>query len=937
MQNNKNYTSLSAKVMVTLLLSLLSLRVIAADILNESFDFQSSWILNGDVKIENSELSFKANHSSTYANYSAIQVPQTYTLTLEAAIKKYSESDKDALGMRIRNGQYVLELRFREEGLFVKTLNKKTELKYDNYYEKDRLIESSTEKLTKVPSGDKVSDELYQAVVKDGVASLYHGNKRLLTFDMPLDNNKNNIDVIQLWSDGITDNYSESKVMGFALTNNDSDYFNVFNFIPEPSYNTEHNGNRNLSFHDKFETDLRRQNNPLFSWSNAGGIYLNESSVFRASLSHKSDFDSQNWEIGIGRGGQIYSFKTTAGELIPPQYHKGAEWIDEVFQVVTANTLTNNRDPIAYSSRNFVHQAGTYWSKSLGQGINKETTFLDPKRLGKSFNSPMLAENFDAKENAYYSLVWGQHSHVPSIYRSKQLFYTKIKDLGDGVIEFTNVITNSGDYTINWLNLPWGGVRKSVLPTQIISDRATESYKESLSNFGQVTYAETKPDDDMGLIDHDKTLGWFAWVNKNKNQGLGLVFGQDQYFDKINADYHWKPSHFKWGYQRATEKDHAVGVNILPVNIEPGQSFYYRYYMVVGSLEHIAEKGTAYNQHVEYGLLDIAENSAATLGFKTKDINGEGELQHVEENPDFSLFADPVKNAEPMFLMQDTGTNAHFVSNNPFEITDTKAYQNPYRVYINETRTSSAKWTSDIADKDVEVSGNKIILRSTNNNDANRAILKASNIPDSFIVGFNAEIKNLTNQRPLNMVISNGKTKLEVLFRNNSLFMRSYDSEDKTKLSWVKLIDGIKPNVDKRYEFLVKKHPKYGKAEGYNYYVAQFIYNGKTLTFVRDGAVNALSLKLPSSQDNSLSFLVSGANITTKVSKLRVEDEHFKKLNKKTTAAAYDGTTRYLGFLGYALPSVRKDEDGYESLTTHFDPSSTFIRNKELKVISGND
>jgi hypothetical protein len=100
---------------------------------------------------------------------------------------------------------------------------------------------------------------------------------------------------------------------------------------------------------------------------------------------------------------------------MPPQEHAGAEWVNEVFRVVTVNTKTNNRDPIAYPARSFVHQAGTYWKKSFAG----ETKELDPEFLNHSWYSPMLEEFHNEANNSYSSLVWGQYSHAPSIYESR--------------------------------------------------------------------------------------------------------------------------------------------------------------------------------------------------------------------------------------------------------------------------------------------------------------------------------------------------------------------------------------------------------------------------------------------------------------------------------------------------------------------------------------
>lgn len=62
-----------------------------------------------------------------------------------------------------------------------------------------------------------------------------------------------------------------------------------------------------------------------------------------------------SWSIQIGTGGNMYSiiYPDLFGELIPPQEHANAPWIDEVHQMVAVPLDLNSAENPSY-----MHQAG---------------------------------------------------------------------------------------------------------------------------------------------------------------------------------------------------------------------------------------------------------------------------------------------------------------------------------------------------------------------------------------------------------------------------------------------------------------------------------------------------------------------------------------------------------------------------------------------------
>ena len=177
-----------------------------------------------------------------------------------------------------------------------------------------------------------------------------------------------------------------------------------------------------------------------------------ESEVFLAQMNHIDTDTNRTWSLRIGKGGNPYSFVGPFGEAMPPQNHANAPWIDEVWQMVAVDQ-TKNGKPDPY----FIHQAGTY---------QREATLKE-----RPFYSPNVASFCTAEKGTCSFVSWGQHAHVPTLYTSPMLYYTRYTDCGEGVIEVTWMMYNMGascdgkvaEDTWSYLNVPWGGVRTSNL------------------------------------------------------------------------------------------------------------------------------------------------------------------------------------------------------------------------------------------------------------------------------------------------------------------------------------------------------------------------------------------------------------------------------------------------------------------------------------------
>lgn len=99
-----------------------------------------------------------------------------------------------------------------------------------------------------------------------------------------------------------------------------------------------------------------------------------ESNVFLAEMSHLDLSENRTWKLRVGPGGNIYSFVAPMGEIMPPQKHTSAPWIDEVWQLVAVNIEKAHTPGQSW----FIHQAGTYQKEPSLQGPQPSALILYP-------------------------------------------------------------------------------------------------------------------------------------------------------------------------------------------------------------------------------------------------------------------------------------------------------------------------------------------------------------------------------------------------------------------------------------------------------------------------------------------------------------------------------------------------------------------------------
>ena len=363
---------------------------------------------------------------------------------------------------------------------------------------------------------------------------------------------------------------------------------------------------------------------------------------------------NRSWDLRVGLGGHVYSLRVPAlGETVPPSKTSKDQsiWNDEVWQGVAVSPLNDPGNGSPY----FLHQSGPY----IKDPIQKEP-----------FYSPQVAATLDASDRSYTTINWTPHGHSniysdenPSNdFKSYVLSFTRYQDLGQGLLEVTLGYYNYGPDLITWLNMPWGGVRRTSTEYAFISEVGGTTWGSPPSNgFGAATPSEL-----------NDTGGWvgFSASDTGATPALGLVFGQDAHVLPTNSV---GASWYRWGYaggafstNETSWRNYFVSSNIRRYNLSQGNGIWSRTYFVLGDdISDLSSRIAARNV-VDIELREFAYTEATTpkIGYS---FTGSGSSFRVTQNdttPDFYLYAYPVAQSFPIFeVIENNG--ARYLSWNP--------------------------------------------------------------------------------------------------------------------------------------------------------------------------------------------------------------------------------------------------------------------------------
>jgi len=370
-----------------------------------------------------------------------------------------------------------------------------------------------------------------------------------------------------------------------------------------------------------------------------------EENVFFGQIQNKST--ANPYTLRIGQGGQMYSIKTRIGEIMPPQNEEHA-WIDDTL-LMTVYQYDLGLDGPPDQLTGFIHQAGMY--------PHMDKTYLDTK----NYWSPMVALGYDSKkQNELTTVNLGMISCGPAYNRSDVLFYQKNRDLGGGIIEVTYYVYNYNDsYTVknkdgkpaDYLTDfgPWGGIRTSALPDMAVSKQ------DGTWGISNAAFGPANPPRDSST-----TGGWMAAVEDAKTStsfAYSWVYGQN----KAGKS----PILMSFG-RTDVNRDFTVMAPVIRTPIAPGTGYYYRTYFIMGDFNKVVQLSNQYASKTDYGPLTFPEKTSALIPLYLKTENGQTVISDTGTSPAFHVYAEPVKNSKPLYLIKDLKTGKYKVTCDPY-------------------------------------------------------------------------------------------------------------------------------------------------------------------------------------------------------------------------------------------------------------------------------
>jgi hypothetical protein len=286
-------------------------------------------------------------------------------------------------------------------------------------------------------------------------------------------------------------------------------------------------------------------------------------------------------------------------------------------------------------------------------------------RVPAPFYSPLMASWYNHQENAMYTTNWGTQAHVPSLHKSQLLYTYKYKDLGNGILENTLVIQNFGEDQVHYHNMPWGGVRASNLP-QVWVSKPDHSLERSYKTFGG---------DDPGILSSlDLTGGYMIWTADGDSEdrpALAIVYGLEKHKTAYASKYGMSFNRIRWGLTGNVDRSYTVFVLNPKIDINRGNSFYYRIYYINGTLKEVHEKAKKIADAADYGFIEADPEQAERTLLKPSD-----HFNALSE--EVELFAEPVPDNIPLFLMENTLTGVRYISPDLYHDVPTLPFENPY-------------------------------------------------------------------------------------------------------------------------------------------------------------------------------------------------------------------------------------------------------------------
>lgn len=187
-----------------------------------------------------------------------------------------------------------------------------------------------------------------------------------------------------------------------------------------------------------------------------------------------------------------------------------------------------------------------------------------------------------------------------------------------------------------------------------------------------------------------QTDGWMGSAAKRddpKCQAFGFVFGRDFPADK-DATGNKKVVNCAFGRGQMDKPDGQPGSRAYTVmasnvggKLGPGQSFWVRYYLMVGTMEDVVRNAREYKKKVDYNALNLAEEQATVQPLYRKTLN-DGTVTLTREGskgaePVCRVYNEPVLNSKPLFVIRELSDGRSIVTTDPYGLSRRKPYRNP--------------------------------------------------------------------------------------------------------------------------------------------------------------------------------------------------------------------------------------------------------------------
>jgi hypothetical protein len=390
------------------------------------------------------------------------------------------------------------------------------------------------------------------------------------------------------------------------------------------------------------ENGLVIQDNSNFNYtliySNSGSAWSvpwSETNVYDALLSYTSSSNpNHSYEMRIGKGGQIYSFITSSGETVPPQWRNPngpygsdyAPWVDEVWQMVAVDVSQNDREN---NNKYFIHQAGVY--------------LTDPDNISEPFYSPQIASFFNSSKQEYTTVNWGQQAHLADNldvgFTSSLLYYAKYKNIGNGIIQVDYLIYNFGEDQIQHVNVPWGGVRRSVYDHFFVSN-PDNSFDQAEGTFGSLR------------IPTPETNGWVAFSSDSQGDAPAMAI-------LINNDNSTGNGTLNLGDAGSVLlRNYTVYTGIRNrLNLDFGEALRVRNFFILGNSvdniqSSIADLNLQDETFFDYQIKSESETDEVFYFFERSE-HGIDKIETTSENS-LHLRLQPYANSYPLFIIKGT-------------------------------------------------------------------------------------------------------------------------------------------------------------------------------------------------------------------------------------------------------------------------------------------